>query len=254
MTQIEQVVKQIKSEFRLDNEGKAFVSIRGAARLADISPSGLSDSLKSGVQQKATKMAEYLAARGFDGVQQNQWAEMGIPDLALAAILSYYAHEAQERYRTQQAKLCCYAFESIGIRSWVQDSLGWEKPQPKAIAPELEVAREVAEIYTSLSDYNPRIAQLLVDSRVNRFMGQASLPGTVETWKGAVEIAEDLGFQTNHRNRSKLGKHVKAIAGHLSKEEKRLCNGTNRPILVYPDIPEVREAVLSFFNEGQQAS
>lgn len=145
MTQIEQVVKQIKSEFRLDNEGKAFVSIRGAARLADISPSGLSDSLKSGVQQKGTKLAEYLTVRGFDSVQQNQWAETGIPDLALAAILSYYAHEAQERYRTQQAKLCCYAFESIGIRSWVQDALGWEKPQSKAIAPELEVAREVNE-------------------------------------------------------------------------------------------------------------
>lgn len=140
------------------------------------------------------------------------------------------------------------------VFGWVKDWLKDEQPQPKAIAPEVEVAREVAEIYTSLSDYNPRIAQLLVDSRVNRFMGQAALPGTTEVWKGAVEIAEDLGYQTNHRNRGKLGKHVKTIVGHLGKEEKRLCNGTNRPIWLYPDNQEVRDAVESFFEEGQQAS
>lgn len=215
---------------------------------------GISKTLKSAADLQPRPLAVFLVAQGFEGADLSEWAVTGIPDTALALILEYYAYEAQERYRSQQAKLCCRAFNSIGIRTWIQKSIEWEKPQSKAIAPELEVAREVAEIYTSLSDYNPRIAQLLVDSRVNRFMGQAALPGTMETWKGAVEIAEDLGFQTNHRNRSKLGKHVKSIVGHLSKEEKRLCNGTNRPILVYPDTPEVREAVLSFFKEGQQAS
>lgn len=127
------------------------------------------------------------------------------------------------------------------------------KPQQPAISPELEVAREIHEIY-ELAEKNPRIAQLLVDSRVNRFLGQAALPGAVEVWKGAVEIAEDLGYKTSHRNRGSLGKHVKALVGHLAQEEERLCNGTNRPISLYPDTEEVRDAVVSFFEEEQQAS
>lgn len=127
------------------------------------------------------------------------------------------------------------------------------EPQQPAISPELEVAREIHEIY-ELAEKNPRIAQLLVDSRVNRFLGQAALPGAVEVWKGAVEIAEDLGYKTNHRNRGSLGKHVKALVGHLAQEEERLCNGTNRPISLYPDTEEVRDAVASFFEEEQQAS
>lgn len=253
MSQIEQVIKQIKSEFRVDGEGRVTVSLRGAARLAGIEQSSLSRAFQPDAQ-KPSQLAEFLINEGFEGDAQNAWLENGIPDTALALILEYYAHETQERYRSIQAKLCCRAFNSIGIRTWIQKSIKWEKPQPKAIAPEVEVAREVAEIYTSLSDYNPRIAQLLVDSRVNRFMGQVALPGTAEVWKGAVEIAEDLGYQTNHRNRGKLGKHIKAIVGHLGKEEKRLCNGTNRPIWLYPDNQEVRSAVESFFEEGQQAS
>lgn len=120
------------------------------------------------------------------------------------------------------------------------------KQQP-TIAPEVEAAREINEIYTRLADHNPRIAQLLVDSRMNRFMGQAALPGTAEVWKGAVEIAEDLGFKTNHKNRGILGRHVKERVGHLGKTEKRLCNGTNQPIMLYPDTDEVKNAVKTFF-------
>lgn len=146
----------------------------------------------------------------------------------------------------------------IQVNRWTVELMTTGKveiqPQVPTIAPEVEVAREVDEIYTRLSEKNPRIAQLLVDSRVNRFMGQAALSGTAEVWKGAVEFAEDLGYKTNHKNRGRLGKHVKAIVGHLGKEEERLCNGTNRPIMLYPDTQEVKDAVISFFEEEQQAS
>jgi hypothetical protein len=254
MSQIEQVIKQIKSEFRVDSEGKVTVSIRGAARLADVDDGGLSKSLKSTADQNPRPLAVFLMTEGFDAADLDNWAVSGIPDTALALVLEYYGYETQERYRTEQAKACCRAFSSIGIRTWVQKSIGWEQPQPKTISPELEVAREVDEIYVKLSEKNPRIAQLLVDSRVNRFLGQVALPGTAEVWKGAVEFAEDLGYKTNHRNRGKLGKHVKAIVGHLGKEEKRLCNGTNQPIMLYPDNEEVRDAVTSFFEEQEEAS
>lgn len=246
MSQIEQVAKQIKSEFRVDSEGKVTVSLRGAARLANIEQSSLSRAFDTDAQ-KPSQLAQFLIEQGVEVDAQKRWLIDGIPDTALSLILEYYAHECQERYRSQQAKLCCRAFNSIGIRAWVHKSIGWEKPQQSAIAPEVEVAREVTEIYSSLSIHNPRIAQLLVDSRVNRFMSQAALPGTAETWKGAVEIAEDLGYTVNHKLRGKLGKHVKAFVGHLGKQEERLCNGTNRSIMLYPVNEEVKSAVAAFF-------
>lgn len=250
MSQIEQVVKQIQSEFRIDGEGRITVSLRGAARLADIEQSSLSRAFDTDAQ-RLSQLCQFLVEQGVQADAPKQWLTERIPDTALALILEYYAYECQERYRSQQAKRCCRAFNSIGIRSWVQTSLGWQKPEQPAlaIAPEVEVAREVAEIYGSLSTYNPRIAQLLVDSRVNRFMGQAALTGTVEVWKGAVEIAEDLGYKVNHKERGKLGKHVKACVGHLGKEERRLCNGTNRPIMLYPVNEEVKNAVTGFFDK-----
>lgn len=197
MSQIELVVNQIRSEFRLDNEGKAFVSIRGAARLADISQGGLSDSLKSGVQQKPTKLATHLMERGFEYVQQNDWSSLGIPDLALAAILFYYAYEAQERYRTKQAKLCCYAFESIGIRAWVRDSVGWKNPNslkddilnehPSLPAPSVKEEIEVLTLCLSIGQIDSRLIAGVALNHAGTRMPQ--LEGAVNEGHGLLAAA-----------------------------------------------------------------
>jgi hypothetical protein len=125
MSQIEQVVKQIQSEFRVNPNGQVFTSIRGAARLADIDESSIRTALHS-AGQKPSRLAEFLIQEGFEGAELISWVTTGIPDIALALILEYYAHECQERYRSEQAKLCCRAFNSIGIRDWVKKSIGWE--------------------------------------------------------------------------------------------------------------------------------
>lgn len=52
-------------------------------------------------------MAEFLIGQGTEGAEQVEWVTNGIPDTALALILEYYGCETQERYKTQQAKLCC---------------------------------------------------------------------------------------------------------------------------------------------------
>lgn len=129
MSQIEQIVKQIQAEFRIDEAGQAFVTIRGAARLADIDESSIRVALHS-AGQKPSQLAKFLIKEGFEAAEQTSWTANGIPDTALALILEYYAYETQERYRSQQAKLCCRAFNSIGIRAWVHQSIGWE---PQAI-------------------------------------------------------------------------------------------------------------------------
>lgn len=126
MSQIEQTIQAIQSEFRLDNEGRAYVSIRGAARLADIDAESIGKALRS-ADQKPSSLSEFLAEQGFRGADQTKWRNSGIPDTALALILEYYAYETQERYRSEQAKLCCRAFRAIGIRLWLQQSLNWNQ-------------------------------------------------------------------------------------------------------------------------------
>ena len=66
---------------------------------------------------------ESFAGQVFEGANL-------IPDLLVSLIIEYYAHECQERYRTEQAKRVCRAFRAVGFRAWVQSELGWEKPQP----------------------------------------------------------------------------------------------------------------------------
>jgi uncharacterized protein (DUF2336 family) len=129
MSQIEvaQIIEQIKQEITVDSNGQGKASIRATARLADVNDAGLLRSLKTAADNSGSKLVEKLVRKGFEGADILGWSQSGIPDLAVAAILHYYGFEAGKRC-TQQAKLACEAFESIGVRAWMQDILGWTKP------------------------------------------------------------------------------------------------------------------------------
>ncbi|MEG3877629.1 hypothetical protein QT972_09635 [Microcoleus sp. herbarium7] len=102
---------EIRNEFRIDPDGKAFVSIRGAARIADINDKTLGDSLKTAAGINKTEKAQTLLGKGVEGagislskLAQNlvdagfdpgDFAKTGIPDIALAVILKYYAYKAR---------------------------------------------------------------------------------------------------------------------------------------------------------------
>lgn len=111
----------------------------------------------------------------------------------------------------------------------------------------LETARAVAEI-EGLLNHNPRLAQCLIDHALNDVLGGQKLL-EASRLRGVVEIAIDMGFTTakNPSVRAKLGRFVSKMVGQLSQLEERLCNGTMQQIKCYPDTPEVREAVGSFF-------
>ncbi|MHC5754517.1 MAG: hypothetical protein ACYTXF_28545 [Nostoc sp.] len=134
MSQIEvaQIIEQIKQEITVDSNGQGKASIRATARLADVNDAGLLRSLKTAADNSGSKLVEKLVRKGFEGADILGWSQSGIPDLAVAAILHYYGFEAGKRC-TQQARLACEAFESIGVRAWMQDIMGWTKPatQPK---------------------------------------------------------------------------------------------------------------------------
>ncbi|BCL39670.1 hypothetical protein [Nostoc sp. MS1] len=148
MSQIEiaQIIEQIKQEITVDSNGQGRASLRATARLADVDAAGLFRSLKTAVDISRSKLVEKLVRKGFEGVDILSWSQSGIPDLAVAAILHYYGYEAGKRC-SEQAKLACEAFETIGVRAWMQDIMGWIKPTtpqpepPKVIAPSHEAAQ-----------------------------------------------------------------------------------------------------------------
>ena len=114
--ELQQIIEQIQSEIKVNSDGLGFVSIRGAARLCDVDESAIRRGLKTGTEKIATKLGMFLVKQGFEVRSFSTWSDIGVPDLALSAILEYYAYEAGKRC-TELAKSCCRAFRAIGVRT-----------------------------------------------------------------------------------------------------------------------------------------
>lgn len=116
---------QFRTEVKVDSNGVGRASIRGVARLADVNDGGLSKSLKTGAELEPSKLAVFLMQQGFEGADLAKFSETGIPDLAIASILEYYAFEAG-RYCSDNAKIVYRAFARMGIRTWMQRLVNWQ--------------------------------------------------------------------------------------------------------------------------------
>lgn len=95
---------------------------------------------------------------------------------------------------------------------------------------------------------NPRYKQYIQDVVLDQILG-ATLPASTERWAGVAEIAEEMGYSSTlvAKNRAMLGKFV-ASCGLTKTQEKRLCNGTFRPINLYLDCQELRDAISEFMD------
>ncbi|BDA71790.1 hypothetical protein CAL7716_059560 [Calothrix sp. PCC 7716] len=132
MSQIEiaDVIKQIENEIEIDAQGRGKATIRATARLAGVSHVALIKAF-SGGNGASSNLAKKLMEHGFSGGNLISFSTEGIPDIAIAIILEYYAHDAG-RYCTKLARLVCKAFTANGIRKWMQELKGWEQQeQPK---------------------------------------------------------------------------------------------------------------------------
>jgi hypothetical protein len=110
---------EIRNEFRVDVDGKAFVSIRGAARIADVTHVALLKAFEGG-NKNPSKLAQMLMDAGFE---PGNFSETGIPDIALSILLKYYAFKANRT--TEQAERFYDAMSAVGTRTWIQQQLGW---------------------------------------------------------------------------------------------------------------------------------
>ncbi len=108
----------------------------------------------------------------------------------------------------------------------------------------VETAKAVDEIQHLLSENNPRLTQFLIDYAISDIMpNQKTLTG--DRFRGVAEIANDLGYKVDAKNRSLLGKFVKARCEDFAQQEERLVNGTIQKVFCYP---EQNQQVISAIN------
>lgn len=160
MSQIEiaQIIEQIKQEITVDSNGHGKASIRAAARLADVNDAGLLRSLKTAADKNYSKLVEKLIRKGFEPADILQWSQSGIPDIAVATIIHYYAYEAGKRCN-EQAKLVCEAFEGIGVRAWIQEKLGWTKPATPPTENPMTQIQVLAAIAQHLAEQEQKLLE-----------------------------------------------------------------------------------------------
>jgi hypothetical protein len=140
------VVEQIQSEIEVDAQGKGKASVRATSRLAGVSDVALRKAFLS-ANLEPSELAKKLIEQGFNSANLSEWLSTGVPDIAIALILEYYALEAG-RYCTEQAKLAYKAFAMVGIRTWMQQIKGWYQSTPTAQPEktiELPTAKEISE-------------------------------------------------------------------------------------------------------------
>jgi len=85
--------QQIEKEIKVNADGKGFASIRGTARLAGVAISTLLEHFSKD-RKKPSKLGEILTQQGFE---VRGFSETGVPDIAVASIIKYYAWMNGER-------------------------------------------------------------------------------------------------------------------------------------------------------------
>ncbi len=127
-------------------------------------------------------------------------------------------------------------------------------PPLKQAREAIDIAKDYKEIFGAI---NPQIEQHLKDLIGNTLIQSNQLAPTSnkECWMGVVNYAEvEMGYYVSkkgeHRD-SALGRWVKFYHPHLSnRQERRLCNETQRDLWVYPVHEvgaELAKAISEFF-------
>ncbi len=98
-TDLGHVVEQVASEVNIDSQGRGRASIRATAKLAGVSDMALRKAFSS-ANLEPSELAKKLMMQGFEAANLSQWLSRGVPDIAIAIVLEYYALDAG-RYCTE---------------------------------------------------------------------------------------------------------------------------------------------------------
>ena len=110
------IPEEIKSEFVVEEDGKAFASQRATARLCGLKDHGtIRNLLKNLVGKKhLSDPLQPFSGQDFRGGEK-------LPDILVSAIVSHYALKGK-----LEATQALVAFSAIGIRTWIQQELNWQ--------------------------------------------------------------------------------------------------------------------------------
>ncbi|MBU7587365.1 MAG: hypothetical protein KAF91_31800 [Nostoc sp. TH1S01] len=252
MSQIEiaQIIEQIKQEITVDSNGQGKASIRATARLADINDAGLLRSLKTAADISYSKLVEKLIRKGFESADILGWSQSGIPDVAVAAILHYYGFEAGKRC-SQQARLACEAFESIGVRAWMQDIMGWKKPTTanESALTQIQllaaIAQQMAEQEQRLLQHEQRQNEIFsrlkdVEIEQDRFNTPSGHKYSI------VGFANLQGLEISAKEASAKGKKASALCRKQNIEIERIHDPRFGRVGLYPE-----SILIEVFSSGQ---
>lgn len=205
--------------------GESYATVSGYARMSGKDKSTISRRAGT-VALKQQKMAEILTPQGLrtvaliDESTISDWIIGDNPGLA-----------------KQMMK--------AGVRVFLHHSAGHKIKSEQPHENHLELPPtdvRIHNLFTALKGFdidieNPRYKQAIQDLVLDKIVGYKPLAlSSSETWCGVAERAEQLGFPVClvTRHRSSLGKYVKAHSTDLQvKQEKRLCNGTQRLTYLY---------------------
>lgn len=196
------VIKQIKSEIEVDVQGRGKASIRATARLAGVDDESVRKVLLRAANLKPPKLAEILINQGFKAADLNQWRTNGIPDIAIAIILEYYAFDAG-RYCTEQARLTCKAFIATGIRIWMQKIKGWKEtasqPQEEKNVQQPSV-KEISEAIACVfcfDNVDPNLVQGVIANQIGKTYPQLKTHMEAAKKLLATPVKDELLNATN---------------------------------------------------------
>lgn len=227
--------------------------------IADVLGIGHGDWVRNVIRKYQPEIEEDFGAirfqNGFNGIGTNGGkAEVYalLTEDQATCLMTYSKNTEQVRAAKRNLVKSFSKAKDLLLQGSTRDS------EPLRLAPPIE---RIASLKSSLEFFgidadNPRFRQALQDLTLD-VLGVSktqTLMGSTDSWCGVSERAEQLGYPVGlvTKNRSSLGKYVaKSIAG---KKEKRLCNGTMRPINVYRVTETLDTAIFEYFESMAVAS
>jgi hypothetical protein len=208
-------------EIYIDNiTSESFVTQRGYARLSGLNQSTISRRIK-GDAFPEVKTAEVLTAGGIQGVAL-------VPERLVCKWMLKDNPEVAEKLM------------QLGTRKFFHTLAGYNvespKPEPIALPPaDVRISNLISALkYIDIEVENPRFKQGIQDMVLDiAGIQQPSLKPS--TWVGVAERAEQLGYPAYSvsKVRQGLGMAIAKVGLECVKEN-RLCNGTYRPINLFP--------------------
>lgn len=219
-SQLTEVLQGIRSEIKVDTDGKASITKYGITKLIGVSKDNLIG------DRMAKKLAEMLTELGFE--LGDREFENGIPDIAVACIIKYYALYAQRT--TENAKILLDAFSAVGIRTWFQEMVGYEKPKPISKLEGYKEAQKAMTELITLMEYASNKPGL---ENIHNFALEAdstALPGLITV----DDVMAQATTEYSHRERSIIGMYVSTAYRNLTgkvpeKVKKRSIDKSGKP-------------------------